>query len=101
MLTFNDIKPYLNTTVIDISKVSFLTALTESATDYVEHYVNFTIDNTSPKGLIKAVADMVSFHYTNRTDIESLKSEDMEIVYATKLPNSTKNLLNQYRRLKW
>lgn len=101
MLTFNDIKPYLNTNVIDITKVNFLTALTQAATDYVEHYTNLTVTNNSPQGLVKAVADIVSFNYTNRNDVKMLKSEDMEVEYVTSVPTTTKNVLNQYRKLKW
>ena len=101
MLNLNQIKPFLNPEKIDLSKTSLLTAITQGTSDYVENYINITLDENAPKGLIQCVADMVAYHFSIRPDIQELKSEDMKMVFNTKYPPSITKRLNCYKRLKW
>lgn len=101
MLNLNQIKPFFNPDKIDLSKTSLLTALTQGASDYVEHYTNLTLDENAPKGLVQTVADIVTYHFSTRLDIQELKSEDMAMIFNIKYPPSITKRLTCYRRLKW
>ena len=101
MLTFTDIKPYLNTEKVDISKTTYLNSITQAVSDFVANYTNLIIDADSPKGLIQCVADMVAYHFSIRPDLEEIKSEDMGLVFSTNYPKSISKRLQSYRKLKW
>lgn len=101
MLTLTDIRPYLNTDKVDTTKTSYLNALAKGVSDYVAHYTNLEIDSNSPEGILLICADMVSYHFSLRPDLQSLRTEDMELVFSTKYPASITTRLNAYRRLKW
>ena len=90
MLTFEDIKPYINTENMDIKEKFYLDSMTKAMTDFVSNYTNLTIDEDSPKGLIQIIAGLLE-----------MKAEDMSLIFNTQYPHSIKTRLNYYRKLKW
>ena len=105
MLTFEDIKPYINTENMDINmdikEKFYLDSMTKAMTDFVENYTNLNIDENSPRGLIQIVADMVVYHSSIRPGLLEMKAEDMSLIFNTQYPHSIKTRLNYYRKLKW
>lgn len=101
MLNLTDIRPYLNADKVDTSKTAYLNALANGVSDFMEHYLNLEVTSESPKGLLLICADMVSYQFSLRPDLQELRTEDMELVFSTKYPASITTRLNSYRRVKW
>lgn len=101
MLNLTDIRAYLNADKVDVTKTSYLNALANGVSDYMEHYLNIEVNSESPKGLLLICADMVSYQFSIRPDLKELRTEDMELVYSTKYPDNITTRLNSYRKLKW
>ena len=92
VLTFEDVKPYINTENMDIKEKFHLDSMTKAMTDFVENYTNLNIDENSPRGLIQIVADMIVYHSSIRPGLLEMKAEDMSLIFNTQYPKSIKTL---------